>query len=74
MSDGNDSANGEVLTKRLLDQIVCGSVDGSCGLVENQHLASLEQNSTEAHKLPLSHTPILSILGNWKTRKFVISD
>ena len=56
MCYGEDCALFELLSDRVLDQIVCLQVHSCCGFIQNQDLCLTEQSASQADKLSLSNT------------------
>ena len=57
VGDGEDGAGVELSTDCFLNQFISIQINGSCGLVEDQHFwGSAEESSGEANELLLSNT------------------
>ena len=69
MCNGNDCTVGKMLPESLLNQIICSSINRCSSFIKHQYLTFLKQHTAKADQLPLTHTPIFSILTNCIVQK-----
>jgi hypothetical protein len=64
--DRDDRRLGELLPERLLDQVVRCGVHRGGGFVQDEDFAPFQDYPTKAHKLTLTHAPVLAVLYHCK--------